>query len=141
MKDKNLLRLIDVNFNRLKEALKICEDIMRFYYKEEKIFKKIKNLRNKVNLIFKKDFSLEELLKNRDINSDIGKDILEKKRKNLKEILIANFQRAKESARSLEEFVKVRSDSLSKEFKKIRFKIYDLEKCAILLFSKDSFKK
>jgi len=141
VKDKNLLRLIDVNFNRLKEALKICEDIMRFYYKEEKIFKKIKNLRNKVNLIFKKDFSLEELLKNRDINSDIGKDILEKKRKNLKEILIANFQRAKESARSLEEFVKVRSDSLSKEFKKIRFKIYDLEKCAILLFSKDSFKK
>ncbi len=130
--EKEILKLIDVNFNRLKEALRICEDIVRFYYKDEKAFKKIKNLRQKTSLLFKKNFNLEELLKSRKVDSDFGKDIFEKSRKNLKEILIANFQRAKEAVRSLEEFAKLKSENLAYEFKKIRFSIYKLEKQIVL---------
>lgn len=51
----------------------------------------------------------------------------ESNRDNLYSILIANFKRAQESARVLEEFGKLISSEVSANFKYIRYELYDLE--------------
>ena len=47
------------------------------------------------------------------------------------DLLSANLQRAKESVRVLEEFLKVVDRDQAERFKKIRFKIYNIEKVLI----------
>ncbi len=51
----------------------------------------------------------------------------EQNRDNLNSILIANFKRAQESARVLEEFTKLTSIKDSENFKYIRYELYNLE--------------
>jgi hypothetical protein len=49
-------------------------------------------------------------------------------RSNLTDIIIANFKRAQESARVLEELYKLHSEEYSENFKHIRYELYTLEK-------------
>jgi thiamine-phosphate pyrophosphorylase len=49
-------------------------------------------------------------------------------RTNIKDILIANYKRAQESARVLEEITKIWSGELAERFKNIRYELYALEK-------------
>ena len=70
-----------------------------------------------------------ELLRQRDSGSDEGRTIKEeKKRKGIKALLGANFRRVEESLRVLEEYGKLVSPEATPVFKKLRFKIYMLEK-------------
>ena len=48
-------------------------------------------------------------------------------------ILLANFKRAQESSRVLEEFSKLISNEDSENFKYIRYELYDIEKNITLL--------
>jgi thiamine-phosphate pyrophosphorylase len=59
----------------------------------------------------------------------------EQTRDNLRSILIANFKRAQESTRVLEEFTKLQSIETSENFKHIRYELYDLEKALINITS------
>ena len=70
------------------------------------------------------------ILGERDSLKDVGKDIntRELNRENYQDIFFANIQRAKESARVLEEFSKLSDKNVAVSFKKIRYSIYDVEK-------------
>ncbi len=50
------------------------------------------------------------------------------KRKSLEDVLLANFKRAEEAARVLEEVIKVAEPELAGKFKAVRFRLYDLER-------------
>jgi len=119
------LRLIDANLNRLREGIRVVEDIFRYAYNDKKTAKRLKELRHqsRINLY-------NELLDSRDIKNDVLKKSTssEQKRENLKSILIANFKRAQESARVLEELTKLLEIDVSEVFKEIRYELYDLEK-------------
>ena len=119
------LRLLDANLNRLREGIRVVEDIFRYIYNDKETSIKLKDLRHLSRL---KNYN--ELLKNRDINNDVLKSSIksEQTRKNLNAILIANFKRAQESSRVLEEFAKLISAKDSENFKYIRYALYDLEK-------------
>lgn len=52
----------------------------------------------------------------------------EQSRKNIHSILIANFKRAQESARVLEEITKLNELKQHDHFKEIRYSLYDLER-------------
>ncbi|UCG44422.1 MAG: hypothetical protein JSU73_03120 [candidate division WOR-3 bacterium] len=54
------------------------------------------------------------------------------RRGNLSDVLAANFKRAQESSRVLEELLKVEEPALSQKLKSVRFRLYDLEKKAVL---------
>ena len=54
-----------------------------------------------------------------------------KKRDNLVDLFLANTQRGKESLRVLEEVLKLFDQKLSEKFKKLRFKLYEIEKAAV----------
>lgn len=126
-----ILRLIDANLNRALEGLRVSEDIARFIMDDRKLSRAFKSLRHRVAAQGKKiNLKSDSVLKARDVKGDVGKKtlFLEKKRKNVSDVYRANVQRAKESLRVLEEITKLFNGALSESFKKIRFRVYELEK-------------
>lgn len=141
-KDKGILRAIDVNFNRSKEGLRVIEDIYRFVFINDSLRKKTRILRHELDKI-----ANEKQVKNaflcRDSVNDLGKkvDYLETNRKSVTDILYANLQRVKESLRVLEEFFKLVVKSKVNLLKKIRYKVYVLEKMSRKLILEKNAKK
>lgn len=123
-------RIIDANFNRCKEGLRVCEEIARFYLQNIGFTKKIRGLRHSLTGIIKTSkIKPLLLLQYRDSSNDIGKEFYQKsKKKSLHGVFLANAQRAKESLRVLEEFVKLFSLPSSKKIQRLRFNFYALEK-------------
>jgi len=120
----NTLRLIDANLNRLREGIRVVEDIFRYMYNDQETALKLKSLRHLARLD-----NYIELLETRDIKNDVLRSSIksEQNRTDLYSILIANFKRAQESARVLEEFTKLTSIKDSENFKYIRYELYNLE--------------
>lgn len=121
----SLLRLVDANLNRLKEGIRVVEDICRFVYELKDEASKLKTIRHSA-----KTSHLLEALSHRDIIGDILKTTTpdEKKRESITAVVIANFKRAEESARALEECLKLIDTAEAEKFKQIRYAIYDVEK-------------
>ena len=122
---KKNLRLIDANLNRLAEGIRVVEDIFRYILDDKSTATKLKALRHKARI----DIYID-LITSRDIKNDVLKTSTssEQTRSNLQSILIANFKRAEESSRVLEEFCKLLSTKDSENFKYIRYELYDIEK-------------
>lgn len=136
-KIKGINRIIDANINRAKEGLRVCEEITRFIFDNRLLTSEFKKIRHKIDAILKKLSPPQSLLKERESLRDVGKDVYihELRRKNLQDIFFANIQRIKESLRVLEEFSKLRNIKVAIEFKKIRYRIYEVEKKVIKKFS------
>lgn len=136
MLDKGTLRVIDANFNRCKEGLRVVEDIFRFILLDENLRKKIRKLRHSLDQLSKSKV-LKSAICSRDSKNDLGKpcDHLEIKRRNVTDLLYVNFQRVKESLRVLEEFFKLINRRQVSTIKKLRYEIYTLEKQTILKWS------
>ncbi|MFW3441921.1 thiamine-phosphate pyrophosphorylase [Aliarcobacter butzleri] len=124
MDNNSSLRLIDANLNRLREGIRVVEDIFRYVYNNKEVATKLKNLRH-----LARTENYYELLETRDVKNDVLRESTksEQNRDNLNSILIANFKRAQESARVLEEFTKLTSIKDSENFKYIRYELYNLE--------------
>lgn len=122
---KENLRLIDANLNRLREGIRVVEDIYRYIYNDKKTASELKSLRHKSRIAI-----YSELLDSRDIQNDVLKKTVESElnRSDLNSILIANFKRAQESSRVLEEFGKLINIETSETFKSIRYGLYHIEK-------------
>ena len=120
-----LFRVIDANLNRLKEGIRVVEDIMRYKNNDKILSHKLKNLRHIANV----QESLE-LLKYRDSTNDVLRQTVksEMNRTDLTDIILANFKRAQESSRVLEEIYKLSNATYSENFKHIRYELYTLEK-------------
>ena len=122
--EENYLRLIDANLNRLREGIRVVEDIFRYVYNDKQTALKLKELRHLSRLE-----NYIELLETRDVKNDVLRSSIksEQNRTDLYSILIANFKRAQESSRVLEEFCKLLSVKDSENFKYIRYELYNLE--------------
>jgi thiamine-phosphate pyrophosphorylase len=122
--NENYLRLIDANLNRLREGIRVVEDIFRYVYNDKQTALKLKELRHLSRLE-----NYIELLETRDVKNDVLRSSIksEQNRSDLYSILIANFKRAQESSRVLEEFTKLTSIKDSENFKYIRYELYNLE--------------
>ena len=124
-----LFRVIDANLNRLKEGIRVVEDIMRYRDNNKKFSLQLKELRHKSRID-----EYKELLLYRDSINDVLKPSTksEQTRSNINSIIIANFKRAQESARVLEELLKLHNINYSENFKHIRYALYNLEKEILL---------
>ena len=124
-KSEKLFRLIDANLNRLREGIRVVEDIQRYIFDDSVLTKKLKNLRHTSRVSNYKEF-----LKQRDIIGDVSKHTTdsEKTRDSLEFITLSNIKRAEESARVLEECFKLLDSKEAEKFKQIRYELYDLEK-------------
>lgn len=122
--DERVYRVIDANLNRLKEGLRVVEDIKRFVFDDAGFARQIKNLRHKAKI------PQLDYIKFRDTARDVLRTSAktELERVNLDDILMANLKRAQESARVLEECFKLVNLEHSELFKAIRYELYELEK-------------
>lgn len=133
-------RIIDVNFNRLREGVKVCEDLLRFLFLDKQLLSTFRQEIKKIRkVIFKEE---KNFLPSRDIKSDLGKeyqyDKIPLKIKNEQELLFRNLKRCQEASRVLEEVFKLaKNEKLTSFFKKERFFFYDFEKKIFLKFKKD----
>jgi len=121
--------VVDANLNRLKEGIRVVEDIMRYQENNKELSTKLKQLRHKSRID-----AQELLLQHRDSINDVLRPTIksELNRTDIKSIIIANFKRAQESARVLEELFKLYNADYSENFKFIRYELYTLEKEVIL---------
>ena len=140
MQDKGILRVIDANYNRFKEGLRVAEDIFRFVLEDDLCREKIRALRHGFDDIVKENFLKDGIL-TRDSDSDLGRntDSLELRRDNVFDLVYINLQRAKESLRVLEELFKIVLPAKVSQLKSMRYQIYTLEK-EILVAYPEKFK-
>jgi thiamine-phosphate pyrophosphorylase len=130
LKQEAVYRIIDANTNRLKEGLRVCEEVARFLLDSRRLTSEFKKIRHSTDRILKILCPNDELFKQRDASHDVGRKVYinELQRSNYRDIFFANAQRVKESLRVLEEFSKLIDKKAALEFKGLRYEIYSLEK-------------
>ncbi len=121
--------MCDANINRLKEGIRVVEDILRFRDNNKTLSKQLKELRHKASIK-----EIDELLLHRDSINDVLRPSTKSEltRVDIKSIIVANFKRAQESSRVLEELFKLSDITYSESFKHIRYELYNLEKEIVL---------
>ena len=127
-----ILRIIDANFNRISEGLRLLEEIARMLLDDAALTERLKSLRHD---IIRGDAAFQtQLLQARDSAGDVGMDIQvsgETREKELPIVLVANAKRVQESLRVLEELAKLPGlppEFDSEKFKHARFQLYTVEK-------------
>ena len=126
---RKIQRILDANFNRAKEGLRVCEDICRFLRDNERETQKFKKIRHALSAVMGR-LMLMALVESRDIKGDVGRSSTQAEfhRENDEDILFANLQRVKESLRVLEECLKLINRRGALNIKRLRYQVYALEK-------------
>ncbi len=126
-----VLRVIDANLNRLREALRVIEEYVRFVSLDTKWCERLKAARHSL-VHLESPYGRKTLAAHRDTVTDPFSHenrSEELNRARIEDILIANFKRAQEASRVLEEFFKLTdAPQLSGSAKNIRFELYASEK-------------
>jgi len=135
MLKREVFRIIDANFNRSREGLRVCEEITRLVWNSAMLTRDLKTVRHGITEILKSTpASSKTLFETRDVISDVGRKARRKsemRRLDCSDIFSANIERAKESLRVLEEFFKLIDKGGSVKFTRLRFKVYEIEKKAL----------
>jgi len=128
VESKQLLRIVDANFNRAKEGLRVCEDVVRYGANRQALTRQFKDIRHGLTEAVS-SLNISDLLSARDIEGDVGRGSTDSefKRQSLNDVFYANAQRAKESLRVLEEVTKLLDAPCALKIKKLRYKLYALE--------------
>jgi thiamine-phosphate pyrophosphorylase len=123
-----LLRLLDANSNRAREALRVVEDYARFVLDDAGLSSDLKDLRHELTEVTRA-WSGEAILW-RDTPGDVGtahKTQAELQRHDLADVLIAAGKRLGEALRAIEEYLKITSPADAAKVEAARYRFYDLE--------------
>jgi len=119
-------RIIDANLNRATEALRVIEEIARFYLDNESLCAQLKYLRHELAAVI--DLNYTALLKSRDTEGDVGTSVINNtKKQDILDIFKANFKRLQQALRVLSEYGQQENFDIA-VFEKIRYESYTLEK-------------
>lgn len=127
---KELYRILDANFNRAREGLRVVEEMARFLLNDGDFTGRCKHFRHRLGEL--EDIfpgGAGSLLAARDSAADVGlgcREEGEDRRKNYLDLLAANCRRIQEALRVLEENAKL--FGRGREFKELRYQVYELEK-------------
>ncbi len=136
----NYYRLLDANINRASEAARLLEDYARFCIKDRPVQARLRQFRHSMRK--KLSFMDSALLANRDPVNDCGTitshfSSIDNKSSGM-QMAVGNFKRIQEAVRTIEETLKImKLYEESKEFEKIRFDSYQIEKEYIVLIRKN----
>ena len=129
----DIYRILDANFNRLREALRVVEEYFRFIIENEDACVALKSMRHQL-ADMEKNIGQDALLQGRDTANDCFATKSrpeEMDRANAEDVKNANFKRAQEACRVIEEYSKATSATqVSQTAKEIRFSLYALQKSA-----------
>jgi thiamine-phosphate pyrophosphorylase len=123
-------RVIDVNLNRAREALRVIDDYCRFVRDDAAATELAKRARHDLAQAGER-LPAGLLLRARDTNADVGAGIAtdrEGQRADSRAVATAAVKRLQEALRSLEEFGKTIDAAFAAEIEQIRYRSYTLEK-------------
>ncbi len=129
-----LLRILDVNLNRTREALRVIEDYARFIRDDADAAGAVKHSRHALRDIVAA-LGADALLDARDIVGDVGRDVKtasELRRDDLDDVVRAAFARAEEAARALGEYGKIVAPAAAQAAEALRYQVYELEQRVVL---------
>jgi thiamine-phosphate pyrophosphorylase len=124
----DLLRIIDANANRAREALRMIEDYARFVLDDPGLCLALKKLRHE--LADALGPILPEAMNWRNTPGDMGtalKTPQELKRDDLVDVVTAAAKRMGEALRSIGEYLKTMDPAAASRVEAIRYRFYDLE--------------
>ncbi|MSR41274.1 MAG: thiamine phosphate synthase [Phycisphaerales bacterium] len=135
--DPAILRILDANANRAREALRVLEDIARFAFDDAQLAERTKSMRHALGGALA-PIANTLLAAARDVEGDVGTSIkgaLESSRDGLRGVALAAGKRLTESVRSLEESMKALGESASASmFERLRYDAYILDAAFALRF-------
>lgn len=133
MAQQAVARVLDANANRALEGLRVCEDILRFHLGSARGFRSVRALRHGVALAVRRlPVSPAARLRARDARRDAGRQAHAGRVASLEQLLLINFQRAKEALRVLEECGRLIAPRQAAAFQRLRFRTYEVEREALL---------
>ena len=133
-RDAEILRILDVNVNRAREALRVIEDYARFVLDDADAAGAVKCCRHELRAVITAA-GADAVLAARDIGGDVGRDLKtagELRRASTEDVVRAAFGRLSEAARSLGEYGKVVSDAAAAAAETLRYRCYELEQRIVL---------
>ncbi|MFC1738068.1 thiamine phosphate synthase [Planctomycetota bacterium] len=139
--ERSVYRIIDANFNRAREAIRMMEEFCRFVLNSGALSGRAKQLRHQLcGGISRIDSG--RLISSRDTVGDVGVGLKVNKqlrRRELNDCLAAACRRLTEALRAIAEVTQTIEPSVAKAVENLRYSAYTLEK-DILLFSEVSEK-
>jgi thiamine-phosphate pyrophosphorylase len=123
-------RVLDVNFNRAREATRVLEDYCRFALNDRFLTEQVKELRHALGAASAR-LPAHTLLAARDTLRDVGTTVTaggEYERHTPAQVAVVNLKRLQESLRSLEEFGKLFGSELGRDLETLRYQTYTLER-------------
>lgn len=125
----SLLRLLDANANRAREALRVLEDYARFVLGDQAMCAALKALRH--DLMTATRSLVADAIYHRDTPGDVGKGNkteTELHRDDAAHVVTAAGKRLGEALRCLEEFAKTIDPASAAALEQVRYRFYHLEK-------------
>ena len=126
---REIHRILDANFNRAREALRVAEDCGRFALNDPAITAMAKDLRSDLREMLTA-MPVDEMITSRDTPGDIGTEITspsEAERSGLPEVAVAACKRLSEALRTIEEYSKIVDPGRSIQIERMRYNAYTLE--------------
>ncbi len=127
--DQAIYRILDANFNRAREAMRVAEDCARFVLDDPALSASAKTLRDDLRAVLDA-LPQDQLLTARHTPGDVGTAITsagETDRKDLAVVVSAACKRLTEALRTIEEYTKVVAPEHSGRLEQMRYAAYTLE--------------
>lgn len=124
-----LLRLLDANANRAREALRVLEDHARFILNDDALCGDLKRIRHEMTSAIR-EFLAEAIL-HRDTPGDVGTAIktdTELRREDVAEVVTAAGKRLGEALRALAEYLKTLAPARAGKIELLRYRFYEVER-------------
>jgi len=126
---REIYRILDANFNRAREALRVAEDCGRFALNDPAVTATAKTMRSDLAEIYAA-MPAAEMLAGRDTPGDLGTELTsptERRRAGLHDVAAAACKRLTEALRTIEEYSKIVSPEQTRRIERIRYNAYTLE--------------
>lgn len=131
------IRVLDAAANRATEGLRVVEDYVRFVLDDRHLTGQLKSLRHDLTSALA-ILPRHDRQAARETQADVGTSIktpTELTRADLRQVVAANFARATQALRSLEEFAKTIDSQLAARLEPLRYRLYTLERAIELTSS------
>lgn len=130
------LRILDANFNRASEGLRVIEDYARFVLEDRFLCGELKSVRHELRSAIDV-LSSSERLAARDTPGDVGTEVqtdAEYRRGTVGDVAAANSERVQQALRAMEEFAKVgefAATGLATRVEALRYRVYTLMRAVL----------
>lgn len=124
----SVMRILDANANRAREALRVMEEAARFVLDDEAMVRELKEVRHALAGLLGR---FPEAIAWRDTPGDVGTGVKtprEASRASVAEVAIAAGKRLSEALRAMEEYGKVVEPGFASAVESLRYRCYEVER-------------